>query len=117
MQLPSDMHKTAKLCWKKKKLRRYPALPHAGLREVVPFALESFGRLGPAGLRLLKEARHRVVSSDSRFGSWFGHALVQRWHARVSCALVAGLWDAAAASWGFCGARAGLWEDVADGVA
>ena len=98
----------------REKLRRYPAKPQVGLREVVPFALESFGRLGPAGLRLLKEARLRVVSSDRRFDSWFGHALVQRWHARFSCALVSGLWDAAAASWSFCGARAGLWEDVAD---
>ena len=112
----SDQDGAAAAEGERDKLQRYPALPHVGLREVVPFALESFGRLGPAGLRLLKEARHRVVASDGRFDTWFGHALVQRWHARVSCALVAGLWDAAAASWGFCGSRAGLWEDVADGT-
>ena len=96
------------------KFDRYPAVPELGLREVIPFALESFGRVGPAGQRLLRDARHRVVAADRRFGGWAGHALAQRWQARLSCALAAGLWDAAAASWGYCGARAGLWDDVVD---
>ena len=96
------------------KRRRYPARPEFGLSEVVPFAVESFGRLGPAAERLLKEARHRVVAADRRFTGWLGVALYQQWQARLSCALVSGLWDGAAASWGFAGARSGLWEDVAD---
>ena len=81
---------------------------------MVSFAFESFSRLGPTRLRLLKEARLRVVSTDRRFDSWFRHALVQRRHVRVSCAFALGLWDAAAAFWEFCGTRAGLWEDVAE---
>ena len=96
------------------KLRRYPAVPEAGLDTVLPFGVETFGRLGDSALRLLRAARARVVSSDRRFDGWLGHLLVQRWHARLSCALAAGLWEAAAASWGFSGARAGLWDDAVD---
>ena len=63
---------------------------------------------------LLRDARQRVVDSDRRFSGWFSTALVQRWHARLNCALVSGLWEAAAALWGFTGARVGLWDDLAD---
>ena len=96
------------------KWRRYPAVPEAGLQAVLPFAVETFGRLGPAALWLLRDARQRVVDSDRRFSGWFSTALVQRWHARLNCALVSGLWEAAAALWGFTGARVGLWDDLAD---
>ena len=96
------------------KLRRYPAMPEVGLHEVVPFAVESFGRLGPCAVRLLRDARHRVEAADSRFSGRLGAALSQRWQARLSCALVSGLWDGAAACWGYSGARSGLWDDVVD---
>ena len=39
------------------KRERYPADPDAALPEVEPFVLESFGRLGPAAVDLLREAR------------------------------------------------------------
>ena len=110
----ADLDGTAAKAGEADKRRRYPARPEFGLSEVVPFAVESFGRLGPAAERLLKEARHRVVAADRRFTGWLGVALCQQWQARLSCALVSGLWDGAAASWGFAGARSGLWEDVAD---
>ena len=96
------------------KLRRYPAVPEFGLDAVVPFGVETFGRLGSSALRLLRAARGRVVESDRRFGGWLGHLLVHRWHARLSCALAGGLWEASAASFGFVGARSGLWDDVQD---
>ena len=96
------------------KLRRYPAVPEAGLHEVVPFAVESFGRLGSSALRLVKDACQRVKEADGRFSGWHGVVLCQRWQARLSCALVSGLWDGAAACWGYSGARAGLWDEVAD---
>ena len=96
------------------KLRRYPAVPEAGLDSVLPFALETFGRFGPSALRLLRSARARVAASDRRFDGWLGHFLTTRWHAQLSCALVCGLWEAAAASFGLVGSRCGLWEDVLD---
>ena len=96
------------------KLRRYPAVPERGLEPVLPFAVESFGRFGNSALRLLRSARRRVLEGDSRFDGWLGHLLLQRWHARLSCALVCGLWESAAASFGFVGARTGLWDDVLD---
>ena len=96
------------------KLKRYPAVPECGLDTVVPFGVETFGRFGDSALRLLRAARSRVVASDKRFDGWLGHLLSQRWHARLSCALVEGLWEAAAASWGFSGAPSGLWADVVD---
>ena len=84
------------------------------MHEVVPFAVESFGRLGSSALRLVKDACQRVKEADGRFSGWHGVVLCQRWQARLSCALVSGLWDGAAACWGYSGARAGLWDEVAD---
>ena len=73
------------------KLRRYPAVPERGLEPVLPFAVESFGRFGNSALRLLRSARPRVLEGDSRFDGWLGHLLLQRWHARLSYALICGL--------------------------
>ena len=42
---------------------RYPVLAAAGLDAAIPFALETFGRLGPAGLRLLRQARQSAAES------------------------------------------------------
>ena len=99
------------------KLLRYPAVPSLGLDAVVPFAVETFGRLGGSALRVLRAAHSRVAASDKRFGGWLGHLLLRRWRARLSCALVLGLWDSAAASFGFVGARSGLLEEVLDTAA
>ena len=96
------------------KLDRYPAVPSAGLEAVLPFGIETFGRLGPSALRVLREARQRIQASDSRFNGFLGLALAQRWHARLQCALISGLFSAAVASWGFVGAAGHLWDDVAD---
>ena len=42
---------------------RYPALPDAGLQELTPFAVETFGRLGHAALKLVREAAARVAAA------------------------------------------------------
>ena len=76
--------------------------------------MESFGRLGSSAQKVLRDARQRVVASDQRFAGQLGVTVYQQWQARLSCALVSGLWDGAAASWGFAGARTGLWDDVLD---
>jgi hypothetical protein len=82
------------------KRQRYPALAAAGLQEVIPFAVETYGRLGPSACRLLKQARHRLAEGDARFRSWAGAALLQRWQALLSCALQRSLHEAARAAWG-----------------
>ena len=78
----------------------YPALAAAGLPEVVPFAVETYGRLGPSARRLLAQARHRLAEADERFRGWAGTALLQRWQALLSCALQRSLYEAAQAAWG-----------------
>ncbi len=98
-------------------MKRYPAVPKAGLSEVVPCALETFGRLGSSAIRVLREARQRVKESDSRFSGWMAVVLGQKWHARLSCALAWRLWDAASGSWDDVGAPSSTWDDCADFVA
>ena len=61
------------------KRERYPGLPDAGLREVILFAVESFGRLGPAALEVLQEARVRVAERDDRCRGWASAALHVVW--------------------------------------
>jgi hypothetical protein len=79
---------------------RYPAVAAAGLQEVVPFAVEKYGRLGPAARRLLAQARHRLSEADERLRGWAGAALLQRWQALLSCSLQRSLHEAAQAAWG-----------------
>ena len=79
---------------------RYPALAQAGLLEVTPFAIETYGRLGPAAQLLLKQARRRIAAADDRFRGWAGVASYQRWLAMLSCALQRSLFEAAQAAWG-----------------
>ena len=82
------------------KRTRYPARAEAGLLAVRPFAVESFGRLGPGALRLLREAWQRLAEADDRVRGWTGQAVFQRWLALLSAELQRGLFDAAQASWG-----------------
>ena len=82
------------------KRTRYPAVPDAGLTAVVPFAIETFGRLGPSALDLLHEARQRVAERDHRFSSWAGGGLFQRWLSLLACARARGMFDSAMAVWG-----------------
>ena len=110
----ADLDGAAAAKGKMAKLRRYSAVPELGLDTVLSFGVESFGRLDKSALRLLRSAKSRVEQADGRFGGWLGHSLLQRWHAQLSCALVGGLWDSAAASFGFTGARVGLFDDVLD---
>ena len=70
---------------------------------MTPFAVETFGRLGPSARRLLDAARHRVVESDARMRGWAGVALLQRWQALLSCQLQRSLYEAVQASWGAAG--------------
>ena len=82
------------------KRQRYPAVAAAGLQEVVPFAVETYGRFGPSARRLLSQARHRLSESDERLRGWAGAALLQRWQALLSCSLQRSLYEAAQAAWG-----------------
>ncbi len=82
------------------KLARYPAVASAGLQEVVPFAVETFGRLGRGAQRLLNSARKRVEESDDRFRGWASMALRDRWQAQLSCELQRSLFESVQAAWG-----------------
>ena len=62
------------------KLARYPAVADAGLEAVVPFAVETFGRLGPQALGLLRDARSRLAERSRAARGWLGAAL----HARLT---------------------------------
>ena len=79
---------------------RYPANAQAGLLEVQPFAIETFGRLGPGALKLLRSARQRVVEADQTLRGWAGVALFNRWLSLLSVALQRSLFESAQAAWG-----------------
>jgi len=82
----------------------YPAVPDAGLAAVDPFVLETFGRLGPAALDLLRDLRQRLAERSPALRGWAGVALAARWHAQINVALHLALFDAAQAMWGCGGA-------------
>ena len=86
-----------------RKRSRYPAVPQAGLKEVTPFAVETFGRLGPAAVGVLHEARIRIAERDARCRGWASAALQARWFGQISCALATSLFEAAQCAWGEVG--------------
>jgi hypothetical protein len=86
-----------------RKRDRYPALPAAGLHEVLPFAVETFGRLGPSAMGILQDARMRIAERDDRCRGWASAALQARWFGQISCGLVTSLFEAAQAAWGEVG--------------
>ena len=81
------------------KRTRYPANAAAGLL-AEPFAIETFGRLGPAALQVLHEARQRAVERDDALRGWAGSALFQRWLGLLSCTLIRSLFHAYSAAIG-----------------
>ncbi|CAE8603708.1 unnamed protein product, partial [Polarella glacialis] len=85
------------------KRERYPASAADGLLVAEPFCIESFGRLGPASLRLLHAARQRAVERDSNLRGWAGVASFSRWLALLSCELQRALFEASQAMWGSTG--------------
>ena len=87
-------------CGEADKLAAYPAVPDAGLDTVQPFALESFGRLGPAALSLLRSLRQRLAEAAPALRGWAGRAVQERWHAQLSVALHTAQFAAASATWG-----------------
>ena len=92
---------------------RYPALASEGLLAAEPFCVETFGRLGPAALRLLHGARQRAAERDpARLGGWAGSALLGRWMALLSCDLQKALFESSQAMWGATGR---LLAEPADG--
>jgi hypothetical protein len=93
----------AKAAERAKRLR-YPAVASAGLLPAEPFAVETFGRIGPASLQLLHCARQRRVEADASLRGWAGCALFQRWLCVVSVSLQHALFDSARAAWGDAGA-------------
>jgi len=82
------------------KRTRYPANAAAGLLAAEPFAIETFGRLGPAALQVLHEARQRAVERDDALRGWAGSALFQRWLGLLSCTLIRSLFHAYSAAIG-----------------
>ena len=60
----------------------------------------SFGRLGPAAVRLLHAARQRALERELGLRTYAGAALYQRWLGHVSCSLQRSLHEAATAMWG-----------------
>ena len=94
------------------KRERYPADPDAALPEVTPFVLESFGRLGPAAVDLLREARQRLAERDPHLRGWAGRAVHARWLGQLSVALQLAYYDAFLAMRGAAGVpRAGVRRD------
>ena len=85
------------------KCSRYPAVAAAGLRPVVPFALETYGRLGPSAQRLLRQASARAIERDERLRGWAAQALSQRWLALLSCDLQRSQFEATRAASGSSG--------------
>ena len=75
----------------------------ANLEAATPFAVETFGQLGPAALELLNEARQRTAARDQRMATWANAGLAARWFARIACARANGLFEAARAVWGETG--------------
>ena len=82
------------------KRSRYPAVAAAGLDAVEPFAVETFGRLGPNAVRLLRTARQQAAEQQAPYARWTGTALHQKWLASLSCSLQQALYEASRASWG-----------------
>ena len=83
---------------------RYPSLPEEGVVAAEPFCVETFGRLGPDALRLLRDARQRIAERESgALRGWASVALFQRWLAQLSCELHRALHEASLAMWGKCG--------------
>ena len=82
------------------KRTRYPAVSDAGLLPVMPFAIESFGRLGECALNLLRDAKQRAAERNSALA---GGGTFQRWLALLACARVRGFADSARAVWGEAG--------------
>ena len=70
------------------------------LSRLHPFAIETFGRLGPNALRLLRSAWQRLVESEESVRGWAGQALFQRWLAQISCELQRSNFEAVSAAWG-----------------
>ena len=77
---------------------RYPAVAAAGLLPAEPFAVETFGRLGPAALQLLHSARQRRIEADASLRGWAGCALFQRWLGILSVSLQQALFESARAA-------------------
>ena len=96
------------------KRERCPAVAGAGLQAVEPFCVESFGRLGPAALRLLRAAGQRAAEHGPFGAGWASAALQARWLARLSCALHKGLYEAMQA---MCGCAGPLVAEPTDGGA
>ena len=82
------------------KRTRYPANAAAGLLAAEPFAIETFGRLGPAALQVLHEARQRAIERDDALRGWAGSALFQRWLGLLSCTLIRSLFHVYSAAIG-----------------
>ena len=94
-----------------KKRQRYPARPQLGLHAAEPFCVETFGRLGPAALRLLHGARQRAAEREEGVRKEAGLVLQRRWLALLSCSLQLSLQEAACAMWaqdGHLSAASGL---------
>ena len=82
---------------------RYPVLAAAGLDAAIPFALETFGRLGLAGLRLLRQARQSAAEQSRPYRTWAGGPALQKWLSQLSCSLQWSLYESARACWGAAG--------------
>ena len=81
------------------KRARYPASADAGLSAVEPFVLESFGRLGPAALQLLGDARQRVAERRGA-RSVTRDGVAHRWFALLQSQLLQAQHEAVVAMWG-----------------
>ncbi|CAE8698950.1 unnamed protein product [Polarella glacialis] len=90
------------------KCERYPAVASEGLLAAEPFCTESFGRLGPAALRLLHAARQRAAEREPNLRGWAGIACFNRWLALLSCELQRAMFDASQAMWGATGRLAAV---------
>jgi len=82
-------------------------MARVSLLEATPFAMETYGRLGPSAQQLLKEARRRMVGADARFRGLAGIASYQRWLSMLSFALQRSLSEAAQAAWGRAAPKGG----------
>ena len=86
------------------KRARYPSLPEEGVVAAEPFCVETFGRLSPDALQLLRDARLRIAEREGGpLRGWASLALFQRWLAQLSCELQRALHEATLAMWGKCG--------------
>ena len=99
-RVAADEDGHAAIVGERSKTERYPAVPDAALLPVEAFGVETFGRLGPQALDVLRSARGRVVERLAPSQRWVGAALHARWLGQLSVALLCGLFDAALGSWG-----------------